>query len=85
MLSPTIQGQGEHLSGFEPSESAIKVYVSVSDDWAKKPRQNRRLVHDFVEIAVVADGRHGVTDGRVNGPIGLCRDLNGHLDGFEEQ
>ncbi len=63
----------------------IEVNVPVPDDGAKDLRRERRLVPDLIEITVIAEGRHGIADGRVDGSVGPLRDINGHFKGFEEQ
>ncbi len=63
----------------------IEVNMPVPDDRAERPRRKRRSIPDLIEIAVVAECRHGIADGRVNGPMGPLRDVDGHLKSLEEQ
>ena len=63
----------------------VKVDMSVPDDWAEDVRGKPGLIPDLVEIAVVAEGRHGIAYSWVNGPMGPISDGDGYFESLEEQ
>jgi hypothetical protein len=81
------RSQVEANSSRDPNRPGpgVKVDVSVPDDRPEGIRERQWLIPDLVKITVVAEGRHRVAHGRVNGSMGSLGNGNGDLEGFEEQ
>ena len=67
------------------SRGGIELDAGVARSRAHGPRRAKRTVRDLFKIAVVSEGRHGIADCGIDGPLRHVRHPHRHCQNLEQQ